>query len=111
MKSRDLIKELKAERVVTTSSAGWHYQQAYRVTTYRAVEREDGALVWVSSSSSRRMSQPQLVREGYGDMLVGSLHNKPVTRQQATQIIGADGVAQLERNGWRFADTDAEVAA
>lgn len=66
-------------RIVSRSSGSWRWQSAYGVVEYRPIVTRDGRRVWRSHNVHvRKASLPQLRRMGYGDLPMGSLHNRPV---------------------------------
>lgn len=67
-------------RIVTAERGSWIWQDAYGVVEYIPHQTRKGVWVW---KSHRRIigkaSFPQLVRAGYGDLPIGSLHHKPLS--------------------------------
>lgn len=71
------------KRIVTSAKGSWRWQDAYRISTYEARVLKNGKTCWVSVSTTGKFSIPQLKRHGYSDLQHGSLHHKPLTREEA----------------------------
>lgn len=65
-------------RIVNRQKGTWRWQDAYGVVRYATRRTKDGRLVWTSELVLvRKASLPQLIRQGWTDVEVGSLHNQP----------------------------------
>ena len=95
--------EMKKESIVTACMGSWKWQNAYRVATYRPRLAKNGKVVWESVGQSNKMSQPQLIRNGweYSDFM-GSFHNSQVRRDEAIKEIGISRVRSIEKRGYKF---------
>jgi len=96
------IEMLETERVVTSEKGSWKWQNAYRISSYRARKAENGKIVWHCYHTSGKYSEPQLRACGLDRLTAGGLHNKQVDRNYAISIIGRKAVRALEARGWRF---------
>lgn len=96
--------EMKKESIVSSCMGSWKWQNAYRVATYHPRLAKNGKVVWESVACSGKMSEPQLIRNGwkYSDFL-GSFHNHPIRREEAIKEIGISRVRSIEKRGFKFA--------
>jgi len=98
------LHEMRRKAIVTTQQGGWHWQQPYRVNTYRPRLAANGKVLWTSWSIGLKRTLRH-IRENvlFEELPMGSLHNKPVTRKEALRVIGSARVRSIEKRGWRFA--------
>ena len=95
--------EMEKQSIVSECMGSWKWQNAYCVATYRPRLAKNAKVVWESVGRSDKMSQPQLIRNGweYSDFM-GSFHNQPVRRDEAIKEIGISRVRSIEKRGYKF---------
>lgn len=85
-------------RIVAVPRGSWIWQYAYGVVEYVPYKTKKGVWVW---KSSRRIvakaSMPQLKRNGYGNLEIGSIHNKPMSHFGLLQA----GIEKVETPDFR----------
>lgn len=97
------VRKMTAIKPVTEQRGSWKWQDAYRVTKFRAHLSQNGKVLWRSWSQSQKQSWPQMRREGWQPHQVGSLHNVGVPRKDAIRELGIGLVRSIEHRGWTFA--------
>lgn len=102
MKAIDALKKLGTSRIVTEQKGSWKWQDAYRITYYEATILKNDTVAWVSYSSSRKMSAPQLGSR-FNAMDHGSLHHRPIKMNEAAAVIGWSAVNAIVAKGFSFA--------
>src|SRR5438105_4550104 len=86
------IDAIERHTVVSCPRGSWKWQNAYRVVSYRMHRTRDGRMVWKSYARlTGKLSEPQIRRNGYGNLPVGSLHHKPVSDADLAIIAAASG--------------------
>jgi hypothetical protein len=71
-------KKIAAASMVAEARGTWRWQDAYRIATYGVRRTRDGRLLWYSYSRSRKLSEPQVRREGWHYDTEGTLHHRPI---------------------------------
>lgn len=102
---KQAISPLRCERIVTEARGAWKWQDAYRSNTYCAkIRQRDGMAIWESRLIGHKFSEPQLRNLGaWATTDHGSVHNQPITRDEAVEQLGERAVRRLEGNhGVRF---------